>query len=292
MKEQKTSGFGMDATTVIAFNTLLLIAGFDLSKLRLLRHQQPAATRGHSVYEIWRDDRPAFEAYQSVQGVGAHKTLVNSTHWASFVGTPQGETMFVGLYRAKHLGLSSTDLVSHTTGAIDPAGSVHLYELLELQDYNDFVGRLFIDWGEAKRAWIQRGDGKPKAIVEIKREFTEPAFPGYLELIEALSRISTLPMGWIAALRVARGVYVLTCPRTKEVYIGSATGEDGFFGRWNEYARDGHGGNIQLKSRDQSDYQVSILEVAGSADTAQDILTMESRWKNKLQTRAMGLNSN
>ena len=118
--------------------------------------------------------------------------------------------MFVGLNRAKHLGLSSTDLVSQTTGVIEPAGSVHLYELLALTDYHDFAGRLFIDSGDAKRAWIQRGDGKPKAIVEIKPEFREPAFPGYLELVENLSRIFALPMGWIAALRAARGVYVLT----------------------------------------------------------------------------------
>ena len=90
-------------------------------------------------------------------------------------------------------------------------------------------------------------------------------------------------MGWIAALRAARGVYVLTCRRTKKIYIGSATSDEGFFGRWSEYARDGHGGNIQLKSRDRNDYQVSILEVAGSANTTQDILIMESRWKNKLQ---------
>ena len=292
MKEQRAPAFATTATTAIAFNTLLEIAGYNLSQFRFLRHQQAAATRGHSVYELWRDDHPAFEAYQSVQEGRAHKMLVNSTHWASFIGTPQGETMFVGLYRAKYLGLSSTDLVSQTTGVIDQAGSLHIYELNELPDFRDFVGRLFIDWGDAKRARIQRGDRKPKAIVEIKREFTEPAFPGYLELVENLSCIFTLPIGWIAALRAARGVYVLTCPRTKEIYIGSATGDEGFFGRFSEYARDGHGGNVQLKSRDRSDYQVSILAVAGSADTTQDVLIMENRWKNKLQTRAMGLNSN
>jgi GIY-YIG catalytic domain len=101
-----------------------------------------------------------------------------------------------------------------------------------------------------------------------------------------------LPSAWIDALSAARGVYVLTCPRTKELYIGSATGAGGFWGRWVQYANDGHGGNIQLKSRDASDYQVSILEVAGSSATDADILDLESRWKEKLQTKRMGLNSN
>jgi hypothetical protein len=58
------------------------------------------------------------------------------------------------------------------------------------------------------------------------------------------------------------------------------------------YARDGHGGNVGLKSRDPSDYQVSILEVAGSAATVDEIIAMEGLWKQKLQSREMGLNRN
>jgi hypothetical protein len=73
---------------------------------------------------------------------------------------------------------------------------------------------------------------------------------------------------------------------------GSATGEAGFWARWQDYIRTGHGGNVALKSRDPSDYQVSILEVAGTAATVDDILKMESRWKAKLQSGEMGLNRN
>src|SRR3546814_10511727 len=32
---------------------------------------------------------------------------------------------------------------------------------------------------------------------------------------------SDLPSNWLAALRAARGIYLLTCPRTKEQYVGS-----------------------------------------------------------------------
>jgi len=41
-----------------------------------------------------------------------------------------------------------------------------------------------------------------------------------------------------------------------------------------QYFRTGHGGNIGLKSRDPSDYQVAILEVAGTAADHKDILAM------------------
>jgi hypothetical protein len=37
---------------------------------------------------------------------------------------------------------------------------------------------------------------------------------------------------------------------------------------------------------------VSILEVAGTAASYDDILMMESRWKRKLQSGAMGLTRN
>lgn len=72
--------------------------------------------------------------------------------------------------------------------------------------------------------------------------------------------------------------------------MGSATGECGFWQRWQDYARTGHGGNIALKSRAPSDYQVSILQVAGTDATTDDILTMEQRWMTKRQSKEMGLN--
>ena len=99
-----------------------------------------------------------------------------------------------------------------------------------------------------------------------------------------------LPMTWVVALRSSGGIYLLTCPKTKEQYIGKADGEGGFWNRWQDYVRTGHGDNTALKSRDPSDYQVSILEVAGTSSTPDDILRMEALWKLKLQSREMGLN--
>lgn len=74
--------------------------------------------------------------------------------------------------------------------------------------------------------------------------------------------------------------------------MGSATGGGGFWQRWQDYVQSGHGGNIALKSRDPSDYQVAILEVAGTSATTDEILYMEGRWQRKLQSQLMGLNRN
>jgi hypothetical protein len=59
-----------------------------------------------------------------------------------------------------------------------------------------------------------------------------------------------------------------------------------------DYVTTGHGGNVALKSREPSDYQVSILEVAGSSLQIEDIVAMETRWKRKLQSGEMGLTRN
>ena len=155
----------------------------------------------------------------------------------------------------------------------------------------EFGGRLFIDWGKSHRQWVQHGEAS-KPITELYDVYKEPTFPGHLQFIQPLSAIPTLPPSWAEVLRNSKGVYLLTCPKTHEQYVGKADGDGGFWGRWLNYAATGEGGNVRLKSREPSDYQVSVLEVAGSAATPADILKMESLWKDKLQTIKMGLNGN
>lgn len=275
----------------IMFNTLLLEAGIPLPDVRLLRHKDRRAAKGRSPYELWRDDRRQFELYQATQAI-ENRAKLNALYWASFVGTLSDETMFVGIYTAKNRRLLEQDTPMPHMDGVDKAGSCDIYDLLLDQTLSDMVGRLIIDWGPGDRAWIQRADQQNKTILELRREFKEPDFPGFLTFIKPLSELDKLPKTWITALQTSKGVYLLTCPKTKEQYVGSATGEEGFWGRWQDYVKTGHGGNVALKSRNPSDYQVSILEVAGTASMADDILKMEQRWKSKLQSQKMGLNRN
>jgi hypothetical protein len=174
---------------------------------------------------------------------------------------------------------------------VDKAGSCNVYDLALESRLKDLIGKMLINWGMGTRAWIQRADKQNKEILELRRQFKEDDFPGFLHFVKSLSELDKLPTGWINVLKSSKGIYLLTCPKTKEQYVGSATGDDGFWGRWQDYAN-GHGGNVALKSRDPSDYQVSILEVAGTALTTDEILKAEQLWKSKLQSREMGLNRN
>src|SRR5688500_3432903 len=51
---------------VLTFNDLLILQGVDPTPVRLVRHQDRRVRAGR-LYEAWRNDRAAFEAYQSAQ---------------------------------------------------------------------------------------------------------------------------------------------------------------------------------------------------------------------------------
>lgn len=273
----------------LKFNMLLAASGISPADVRLLRHQD-AGPKRQSPYTLWRDERDCFEAYQALQRQD-RESFFRSRYWASFVVPTDGSTMFVGLYCVEGLSPAPARTLNPLTG--EPFDfPCHRYELRRVPEFEEVVGRLKIDWGQGTRSWVQKADGAAgdKAIVELARAFREPDFPGFGKFISDLSELGRLPADWVTALRASRGIYLLTCPKTKEQYVGSATGLDGFWGRWQDYLASGHGGNVGLKSRDPSDYQISVLEVAGSTTSSSEILAMEQLWMKKLQSRDMGLN--
>lgn len=272
-----------------SFNSLLLQEGLSLTEVRLLRHE--TQKHGRTPYSLWRDDPDAFENYQRIQARSS-KAWFRGNFWASFVVSPDNKTLFVGLYEVAIEGAVPQNWVDPLAGR---AVSFEKYDLYSTQKSNmlaEYAGRVVIDWGLGTRSWRQLAANQEKPIIELREKFIEPVFPGYAAFLAQLSEINSLPSAWRGALTAARGVYLLTCPRTKEQYIGSASGSEGFLGRWNQYLTDGHGGNIALRIREPSDYRISILQVAGSADDRDAILAMETTWKNKLQSREMGLNRN
>ncbi|TAX42237.1 GIY-YIG nuclease family protein [Rhizobium leguminosarum] len=276
---------------MLTFGTLLDLANIDRASVRLLRHQDNRYPGHASPYALWRDNRARLDDYQATQGFGEAAKL-RAPLWASFVGVAGKKTLFVGMYSADLVGPLPEDRPHPIHGGAEPAGSCNLYRLQHRTELAEYAGRLWIDWGDGFRAWIPRGDKVHKPIMELTRTFGEPEFPGFSTLILKLSEIETLPPSWSAALGSTRGIYLLTCPRTREQYVGMAAGAAGFLGRWRDYFATGHGGNVALKSRDPSDYQVSILETVGSAATIADLLFLEGTWKDKLMSRELGLNRN
>ena len=272
---------------MIGFNYLLQNAGIDIDRTELVRHQDTRATAKRSPHDLWMAADGRFEMYQRIQG---SDWLRNADWIASFVATPLNETLFVGVYRK--LGVGTTP-----AGTIDPAGDhdvsgLVLYDLSMDDALRDYAGRILVDWGRGFRSWIQRPDRQDKRIVEIRRTAIEPPFPGFTSFSWRIRDLSSVPGGWRGALSAVSGVYLLVCRSTGQQYVGSAYGGGGFWARWENYFRTGHGGNEGMKLNPESDYQVSILEFASSSLSLDEVIQMESRWKDKLLSRVFGLNRN
>lgn len=86
--------------------------------------------------------------------------------------------------------------------------------------------------------------------------------------------------------------------RSGDLYVGSAYGESGIWGRWRNYAISGDGGNVLLRELIRSDsaypeqFRFSVLQILPKTWTRDEILKRETLYKHKLGTRATGLNSN
>jgi len=272
---------------VVTFNFFLNAAGLDISKVRLVRHQDQRASRGKTPYDLWVAADGRFEKYQSIQS----RDVFSNADWvASFVATPLNETLFVGMYQVVSKSIVPVGTMDPVTG--EDVSGLHQFDMLLDDHLSDYAGRLVIEWGLGLRSWVQRAVNQDKKVLEMRRVAIEPPFPGFGSFRWPIRELNSVPNSWRTALSVVRGIYVLTCLKTGKLYVGSAYGSGGFWGRWEEYFATGHGGNIGLKALGEHEFQVSILEVSSSAAGETEIIVREGEWKEKLLTRLFGHNIN
>jgi hypothetical protein len=271
---------------MLSFNHLLEAASIPAGQTRMVRHQSRRGPLGKSPYDLWRAQDGSFERYQCIQ---SDKEFATGDYVASFVPGPNGETVFVGMYRVLSQGIVNDPEITCPIGGISAIDHI-LYTMEKLDALNEYIGRLVIDWGKAYIAWNQWANRQPKPIIEIRAQITEPPFPGFIHFISTIKALADVPNTWKSNLINARGVYLLVSKKTGQRYVGKASGSEGFWGRWMDYAHDGHGGNEGMKATADGDYQVSILEVAASSASEGDIQRLEALWMKKIATTSDGLN--
>jgi hypothetical protein len=270
---------------MLTFNTVLQTELINPADVRLVRHQDTRHRRGLTPYDLWRANDGRFEFYQRIQGTSS--TFDKGDLLASFVATPRKETLFVGLYRVEGIG-------STPKGTLDPlngkdVGGLFFYDINPDPRLAHYRGLLVINWGDGYRKWIQRAIRRDKLVLEIRKEIGDPPFPGFTEFRWDIDELVSVPPSWQALLKCVKGVYLLVCKKTGASYVGSAKGEESFWGRFSDYAKNGHGGNVELKARGKAPYQVTVLEVV---NFDHDIARIEEAWKQKLLSRKFGLNKN
>ncbi|MGI4856755.1 MAG: GIY-YIG nuclease family protein [Janthinobacterium lividum] len=270
------------------FNDLLKEAGVPLDRTKLIRHSDNRGAKGKSPYDLWLAKDGSLEKYQQLQ---ANEVFDVGDWLAVFVATPYRETLFVGMYRVVGVGRASE-------GTIDPlleidAGGKFEYQIEQMAPLSEYLGRVVIEWGGGYINWRQLAKNQDKEIIELRRlSAIDTVFPGYQRFTRSVKSLVTIPVQWQAALEAVRGVYILTSLVDGKQYVGSASGERGFWGRWEDYAKNGHGGNVDMVPVASDDFQISILEVAASTASADEIRELESLWKERLMTKIFGLNKN
>ena len=74
-----------------------------------------------------------------MHGINGRKKLTVA-YWASFVGTPGDNTLFVGLYGVKYRGLLDHDRPMPHRDGVDKAGSYDVSELTLHPGFSDLDG--------------------------------------------------------------------------------------------------------------------------------------------------------
>jgi hypothetical protein len=271
---------------VLTFNDLLTLEGVDPAQVRLVRHQDRRLRAGR-LYEAWRTDRAAFAAYQSAQ---KRDVFPIGAILASFIVTDVRKTVFVGMYRVDSAGRclpGATDALLHS----DVSGQFK-YDLQLLDVLSDYRDKLAIEWGSGTRAWVQRAANQPKPVLEIAEQY-EPKFPGFRAFTRLVDDVPTMPSGWQQVLRSVKGSTSSSTSRPVSSTSARPRERTACWGRWMDYATDGHGGNLALKEANKKrrrTYQVSVLEVVDGNTPDETIEQTESYWKSKLLSREFGLN--
>ena len=281
---------------LLHFSDILIKAGLDPAKEQLIRHaMNEKAFR--ACYE-----KNMVKEYTAEQKKDFNKGY---DYWAVFISGEGTEARFYKLYKVGAVVPRCPEVMPKDypcPQAFEIPGDY--YELEEAEILKEFENSLVIEWGEAARAWHQKGTTE-KDILAIqpidKKEFVGYenvvlSYEGLKEVVEkqALDRYEL----WRNALSNVKAVYLILDTKNGQQYVGSAYGNRGLLERWECYVDTYHGNNKLMKELicDHSDryqyFQFSILQIFSKATPDDIIINAESLWKRKLGTKEYGMNAN
>ena len=274
---------------------LLALRGLDTKKrIKLVRHQDK---KRYDIRDIYQSG--FLDVYQSYQS----RKVFECDFVIAFLGMEASRAVFVGAYSVK--GRKAGSKVPLPKGFPYPemrAEADFHYELERLPQFDDLKDRVVIEWGKSPLAWHQWL--QEREVVEVLPIGYVRQFRGYLDFIlsyDELKAIVSDPIAskeWHRMLSAVAGVYLIADAKTGLQYVGSAYGEGGILGRWKSYASCPDGGNDQLKAllankhNYESNFRYTILQTLPRWLTRNEVIECERLFKEKLGTRAFGLNSN
>lgn len=266
----------------ISLDVILRANGIDPDETLAIRHTYASGAAGDEGLRIAATDEEILE-YTSRQYVSPKLFPQNPPRiWLVFLG--EG---------GNHSRLWS---VVENQGVRSVEGDMNRFDVSISPLMADLRDRLVIRW-PAPRAWKVKGPTAASYPVLEIADGKPPRFPGFDQLILSYGELQAVVRerrfsSWCTALSSVIGIYVITDMSNGQQYVGKADGGETIYQRWSEYARTGHGGNVQLRGRDPQHFQFSLLRVFDPGTPTSKINAAESHFKAALGTTTFGLNSN
>lgn len=223
-----------------------------------------------------------------------------------FIEVEYHKWLFVGAYL-----ILDRDSRVHTNG-------VKYASAQRLTEFDKYKERLILNWKNKGQSWFYTNRSTIDNEMEVELVSSQSYFDRNIDFpeFENLSRsYSDLKKhfnnpNWRNQLSFVYGVYVITDTKTGKLYVGSAYGQDGIYGRWSAYLKDGYDKeecednqypNKELRELVnnkgfkyiQTNFQYTLLEIFSKNDIGkQKALDREKYWKQVLKTREHGYNEN
>ena len=288
-------------------NDLLQRQNISPEEVIVLRHR-PFEPKLNRVFPWLAADRhDLFNAYQQTHGERVERAMASASYIASFIGHRPGEALFIGLYLIgttrsltpeeyweipAHKELKGLGMEGFTE--YDSRTSILLFDLALQDFYSQWKGKLVIGWPPPERSWWRRAHRNQMPVRAILPESALDAeMPAWYEISLTWEQLRVLPNRWRIALYQWRAIYYIFDESDCKGYVGSAYGADNLGLRWESYGVSGHGGNALLRKRDPRNFLFSILERVSPDMASDQVIRLESAWKDRLHTRSpSGLNQN
>lgn len=281
---------------LLYFSDILEKAGINPKDVKLIRHSLTDKT-----FKQCYDKNKVYE-YTCHQKIDFSKGY---TYWAIFISDSGTLARFYAIYKVGEskpdtkdnmpVGLPEKEVLNYN-------GEYAVYNLIRLDELAEVEGKLIIDWGNSARMWHQKGTTE-KPVVSIQPD-KKKVFMGFENLVlnyDDLKEIvenSKIYEAWHTALSSVYAIYLIVDTETGKQYVGSAYGKDGLLGRWSVYIHTYHGNNKEMKQvicdypERYHAFQFSILQILPKNVTVEEVIEIETLWKNKLLSIKFGMNDN
>jgi len=286
---------------VLTLRELLALRGLDLNqRIKIVRHSHAP----QSIAEL--RSFGLFEAYQAIQSGPVFECELI----VSFEAMERGQARLIGIYKVGDRRPALTADIPDGLSGVSVTDGDCFYELQRLDAFDFLSDRVVIDWGAGTLAWHQwlcdgkEGEGKNKPVVGLQNPGFVREFPGYADLLLGYADLLRLVRNpadnpeWHQKLKAVSGIYLIQHRSSGQLYVGSACGSEGIWGRWCDYALTRHGGNrglIELLEREPlafQDFQFALLRTLPGNLGRDEVLRYEALEKLKLGTRVHGLTRN